>query len=150
MPELSKGIFDPFTKPRSKKKKKNPRMSTLEETNLEEGIFIPPSVTLDGDSYGLIIVGTSKPEKAAKRVVDIIYAVNSEHQDDLNMHGIFVEKPAEEDEVILKAGNKYITVYVEPGTQDEVPLYRRIAHTLLRLPVRDILDHHKTKVYERG
>jgi len=147
MPKKVPGIFNPFAK--KKKPKKNPK-SSLEEVNEAEGIYVPPSVTLDGDSYGITFIGLDDPKDAASKLVKLIVEINKTHPEELNRRGIYVNKKCEPDELLLKDGDESITVYVGNDTQTEIPAYRRIAHTLLSIPVRELLVENQVSLYERG
>jgi hypothetical protein len=147
MPEDVKGIFNPFVT--KKPQKKNPK-SSIEQINEEEGIIVPSTVTLDGDSYGITFKGVDTPEDAAERLVGLIYEVSLQHKEELNRHGVSAGEPTKDDEVALHANDKHISVYIEDNVQDEVPVYRRIAHALLQLPIQKILRAHAAQIYERG
>jgi len=146
------GIFNPF----AKKKKKKPKFkSAFDEIDTESGRINEPTAQLDGETYVIEIRGIKDPKKIGPHLVALLYAVNREHQEELEKNGVRIFAPNEPasptaDELVLKQSNGSVCVYVGNDDKNEEAVFRRIGYALTKLPITDLLSKYKTRVYRRG
>jgi hypothetical protein len=151
MSDAPTGIFNPF----APKKKKKSNIKKLDERRTESGTLVEPAVTFDGDRYILKFQGITDIPEAVDRLSKLLYDVNKAHESLMLANGITISpantgKPAE-DEMTLHGPTCDVTVYVgDPPHEDEVPVYRRIAYTLYKLPIGPLLKKYRATVSERG
>lgn len=150
MSELPTGIFNPYTP----KKKKKPPIQALDNRKTESGIIIEPSVTFDGDSYRLKFEGIKNVQQATERLTQLLNEVAKHHEPTLDLNGISVflgvAPTPQPDEMSLIGPQYSITVYVGEPPHTEDLAYRRIAYTLKKLPIANLLAKYRATVNERG
>ncbi len=148
------GIFDPFKKEEEEVPKQD-FISVFEKEPLDTESNLrheKPSVTLDGDTYALKF-DYADLEIAKERLIKLFYAVNKQHPGVLSQNGIFVSTDTLDSRPdSLQFTNEHGTVQVYIGDDfpgDESTVFRRLAHVLRRLPVKQILDEYHVQVIER-
>lgn len=150
MSKLPAGIFNPY----APKKKKKPALQALEDRKAESGVLIEPSVTFDGDSYRLRFEGIKNVQQAIERLTLLLGEVSKQHEVTLSINGIsvFKGKPPvpQHDEMALEGPQFSIVVYVGKPPHTEDMAYRRIAYTLKKLSIANLLAKYRATVNERG
>lgn len=149
---MTTGIHNPFAppEPRKPKEKKIDKFEIGHDTQEREQIA-PPSVELDGKSYVLVFYGIETIQEAATKLMSLLYEVAKTNRPYLERFGIYVgPRIVKEDERALTLGGRQLTVYAPEDCHSEEAIYRRVAHALLGLPVRDMLKRFNARVFERG
>lgn len=152
---MPKGIFNPYQKP--KKNFVSPTGAKPFNTEFQEASG--GTIRLDGDSYILELAGADLKE-VPSRLGALIYDVTQLEgcKDELARYGIRLHLPQEKldlspeeliDTVILKTDAGFLQVHIEDFSS-EVGIYRRIAHALYCLPIRNILKKHRARIIVRG
>jgi hypothetical protein len=149
---MATGIHDPFAppEPRKPKEKKISKYEIGQDTHDGRKV-VPPSVELDGRSYVLVFHGVDNLPDAANKLMSLMYEVAKKHKVYLAMLGIHVGlRVVKDDERALTIGSKQLTVYAPEDCHHEEAIYRRVAHALLGMQVKDILKQFDARVFERG
>lgn len=146
---MKAGIHNPF----AKRVVKEEKISKYEigEVDTDAPIRIGPKVHLDGGRYVIIIKDTDSAQIAIERLLTLMYTVAKTHERALNMNGVYVgPKLINMDERALTNKGRQLTVYAPEDTASEEAIYRRIAYTLLGLPLKTTYAKMGVEVYERN
>jgi hypothetical protein len=147
---MPKGVRNPFNEP---PKPKPNFKSAFDEIDTESGQIDKPFITLDGGSFGLVITGVKSADDAAKLLVTMITDISKEHSHFLVRHGVRIGCTVHAGEVILKTAEGSLTVFIgeDVDKKDKEELaFRRIASTLKKLSIKEVLAKYNVRVYERG
>lgn len=155
-----KGIFDPFGPPQVPQEKPPERsVGNFDMTAAEEVGQTEPetNVRLDGGSY-ILELRDLEVDKVPERLGQLVKDVIEKHPEHMLQQGIQLLPrgstfDTEEQDLILPTPVGYLVVYVGELDDDEQPedaAYRRIAYSLLHLPINDILDQHQARVIVRS
>ncbi len=152
MTDKPAGIHNPFAKP--KKDIRTP-LNSPGSTQQHEGPLdapVPePSITLDGESYGIEFENTTI-ETVKTRLIELFKTVSKTHAQDLAREGIVFDEdkiPEENLTLILNSPGGSLSVWV--GNElTEIAVFRRLGYALNKLPVREILKKHKVKLRRMG
>lgn len=152
---MATGIHNPFKDP-VKKVKKPEFTATFDSDDSEKVAPTPPSIILDGGSYGIEIIGVTTPLDAGKKLLELLYSLDDAHKRKLRQQGVNVLSPGSDvpdklpvGQLMLVIGGKAIIVDVDPSYVNETPVYRRIAHAIIGLGINDTLKRHRMRVFTR-
>jgi hypothetical protein len=152
---MATGIHNPFKDP-VKKVKKPEFTPNFDSDDSERVAPPPPTIILDGESYGIEIVGVTTPFDAGKKLLEMLYSLDEHQKRKLRQQGVNV-LPIGADvpdklplgQLMLVIGGKAIIVDVDPSYVNETPVYRRIAYAVLGLGINDTLKRHNMRVFTR-
>jgi hypothetical protein len=146
---MTAGIHNPF----AKKEKKEPKIEKFAIGDLDTDNPLPvvPKVHLDGGRYVIIIKDADTVEGAIERILSLMYTVAKTHESAMNRNGVYVgPKFVSESERALTHKGRQLTVYAPEDCLKEEAIYRRIAYTLLGIPLRSTYAKMGIEVYERN
>ena len=152
---MSKGIHDPFEKPKPKVKKIDPK-EALEYINTESPQREIPKAVFDCGTHVITIYDVKSVKAATRKLVAFFSVLIEDHASFLQTNGLRVVSNIEPEPTLspteLKLKTTRGTLVVDTGhdVHDEDGAVRRIADTLLRLPGgKDVLKQNKVTVYQR-
>jgi hypothetical protein len=143
------GIHNPFAK-RVVKEEKISKYA-IGEVDTDAPTRVGPKIHLDGGRYVIIIKDTDSAQIAVERLLSLMYTVAKTHERSLNMNGVYVgPRLVNTDERALTNKGRQLTVYAPEDAISEEAIYRRIAYTLLGLPLRTTYAKMGVEIYERN
>ena len=147
---MATGVHNPFG-PTPKKVRKRDKHE-LGDLDTESHLGAkPPTVSLDGINYVITFIGTDKVEDVGNKLISLLYDVAKVHAPQLAKRGIHVGlRITKDDERALTYKGRQITIYAPEDTSREEVIYSRIAHALLGLPIKNILDKHQVTLMPRS
>jgi hypothetical protein len=143
------GIHNPF----AKRVPKEAMISKFEVGDLdtELPVNVSPKVHLDGGRYVITIKNTDSAQVAIERLLTLMYTVAKTHERVLNLNGVYVgPRLVNNDERALTNKGRQLTVYAPEDSISEESIYRRIAYTLLGIPLKTTYAKMGVEVYERN
>ncbi len=150
---MPKGIVNPFYEPPPQV---DPRSTPIHHDGATKREAPLPTeeghthVDLDGDSYLVRFHRVKDVRAIVRRLLDLIYFVKDEHEDELKNYGIYYEERPQT--WTLKDSNKRAFFIAVPEEACEVDVYRRLGYALLRLKtkIEPALKKLGITVMERG
>lgn len=146
---MKSGIHNPF----AKKSDKEDKISKFELGDIDTDTPPPtPSmVHLDGGRYVIHIRDAEDISAAVERLLTLTYVVAKTHERELNLNGLYVgPRFVKETERALTRNGRQLTVYSPEDCAGEEAIYRRIAYTLLGLPLKQTYAKLGVEVMERN
>jgi len=146
---MKSGIHNPF----AKKENKEAKISKFEIGDIDTDVppAIPAVVHLDGGRYVIRIKDAEDVPTAIERLLTLTYVVAKTHEKELNLNGLYVgPRFVKDTERALTKNGRQLTVYSPEDCANEEAIYRRIAYTLLGLPLRQTYAKLGVEVMERN
>jgi hypothetical protein len=146
---MKSGIHNPFVK----KEDKEAKLSKFEIGEIDTDVPqpIPPVVHLDGGRYVIHIKDAENVSAAVERLLTLTYAVAKTHERELNLNGLYVgPRFVKDTERALTRNGRQLTVYSPEDCAGEEAIYRRIAYTLMGLPLKQTYAKLGVEIMERN
>ena len=146
---MTAGIHNPF----AKKAKREPKIDKFDIGDLDTENLPPtsPKIHLDGGKYVITIKDADTVEGAIERILSLMYTVAKTHESSMNRNGVYVgPKLVSDSERALTHKGRQLTVYAPEDCLKEEAIYRRIAYTLLGIPLKATYAKMGVEVYERS
>lgn len=143
------GVHNPFAK-RVPKEKKIEKFE-IGDLDTDVPIEVSPKVHLDGGRYVITIKDADSVQTAIERLLLLMYTVAKTHEKSMNLNGVYVgPKFVTENERALTHNGRQLTVYAPEDSIREEAIYRRLAYTLLGIPLKSVYAKMGIEVYERN
>jgi len=148
------GIFNPYAEKKPPPKRKNLTLDRGISLAEEMGMTEPESsIRLDGGSF-ILELRQLDLKDVPGRLGNLLKDVIQEHPAHMSDRGIQLvprkeQFNANEDELVLPTPTGHLIVYVG-SEMNEDAAYRRIAHALMHLPIKNILAKHQARIIVRS